>query len=139
MVSSMRSGLFGVAALVMSLGSLGGCVGPTVDVTPVGPAPRVLAPRAPEMVKRFELRPDNGIEVFDLEAYGDAKPKLLVAIRQKAASLGCDGLMFTAPSAANLDNTAATGQLNEHHQKPGSHIEAVCIVLQAAAAAETAQ
>jgi len=115
--------------------TLGACVGPTVDVTPVGPVPPGLSPRDPQAVKHFELRPENGVEVYDIEAYGDAKPKLFAAIRQKAANLGCDGLMFSAPAAtASLDNAAATGQLNEHHQKPGSHIEAVCIVLQAAAA-----
>jgi uroporphyrinogen-III synthase len=127
--------LIAVAVLV----TLCACVGPTVDVTPVGPVPHALSPRAPEAVRHFELRPENGIEVYDIEAYGDAKPKLLAAVRQKAASLGCDGLMFSAPTAASrTDSEAATGQLNEHHQKPGSHVEAVCIVLQAGAA-ETGQ
>ena len=119
---------------VVALVALGACVGPTVDVTPVGPIPPAMSPRAPEALKHFQLRPDNGLEVYDIEAYGDAKPKLLAAIRQKAASLGCDGLMFSATSHASpTDSAAETGQLNEHHQKPGSHIEAVCIVLQASA------
>jgi hypothetical protein len=131
----MHNGGFMRFVAVVAVAVLSGCVGLTVDVTPVGPVPRGMSPRAPGTVKHFELRPENGVEVYDIEAYGDAKPKLLAAIRQKAASLGCDGLMFSAPAvSAQHDSAAGTGQLNEHHQKPGSHIEAVCIVLQASGA-----
>ena len=120
---------------VFALGHLSACVGATVEVTPVGPVPPGMQPRAPETVKHFELRPDNAVEVYDIEAYGDAKAKLLAVIRQRAATLGCDGLMFSAPSRAARADTPAetTGQLNEHHQKPGTHVEAVCLVMQAAA------
>ena len=135
----MHNGIFMKFVAVVTLAALSACVGPTVDVTPVGPVPRGLVPRTPETVKRFELRPENAIEVYDIEAYGDAKTKLLAAVRQRAASLGCDGLMFSAPTRATQHDSAAdTGQLNEHHQKPGSHVEAVCIVLQGGGA-ETGQ
>jgi hypothetical protein len=91
-----------------------------------------MSARAPQTVKLFELRPDDGVEVFDIEAYGDAKRKLLAAVREKAASLGCDGIMIATSHQRGPDDAdAATGQLNQRGRPTGSHVDALCYVLQA--------
>ncbi|HET9625046.1 MAG TPA: hypothetical protein VFP84_26945 [Kofleriaceae bacterium] len=87
-----------------------------------------------EQLKVFQSRPDGAVAVYDIEAYGDVREKLDAAIKQKAASLGCDGtLLLVRKEAVFADNNATTGQLTEHHVQQGSHVEHLCIVLPAPA------
>ncbi|HEY0193074.1 MAG TPA: hypothetical protein VGC42_18280 [Kofleriaceae bacterium] len=120
--------------LVLLLATAAGCVTPQVDVKPLAPAPRAMSPRDVAALKTFESRPDGAVAVYDLDAYGDVPAKLDAVARQKAASLGCDGVMLLVrKEAINADNDATTGQLNEHHTKPGSHVQLLCIVTPEAA------
>lgn len=111
-----------------------GCVSASVDVTTLRPSPRPLTPRTVETVKILESRPDDGVAVYNLVASGAAKSELEVAVRQKAASLGCDGLVITVRAEpSHSTSSAATGQLNDHREAVGGHVTAMCIVLPAAA------
>jgi hypothetical protein len=125
---------YGQVAILLVLSVLGACAGARIDVKPLAAAPRPMAPRDVQSVKTFESRPDGAVAVYDIDAYGDVKPKLDVAARQKAASLGCDGVMILVrKEAIHTDNDATTGQLNEHHTRPGSHVDVLCMVLPAPA------
>jgi hypothetical protein len=116
--------------IVIALATLlSACSGAKVDVKTLATTPRPLSPRAVESLQKFESRPDGAVAVYDIDAYGDTKPKLDAAVHAKAASLGCDGIMLLVHKAAinaAADNT--TGQLNEHARE-GSHVDALCIVL----------
>lgn len=115
-----------------------GCVSASVDVTPLRPSPRALAPRTVETVKILESRPEDGVAVYNLVASGAAKSELEVAVRQKAASLGCDGLVITVRAEpTHATSSATTGQLNDHREAVGGHVTAMCIVLPAASTATT--
>jgi hypothetical protein len=118
---------------------LGACTGPRVELKTLATAPRPMTPRPAEQLKVFESRPDGAVAVYDIEAYGDTRAKLDAAIKLKAASLGCDGLLLLVrKQAVYADNNATTGQLNEHHVQAGSHVEQLCIVLPAPDAAPAA-
>jgi hypothetical protein len=124
--------------VVVTLALLSACAGAKVDVRTLATAPRPLSPITPQQLKMFETRPEGAIAVYDIDAYGDTKPALEAAVHDKAASLGCDGIMLLVhkESGGNADPDATTGQLNEHHTRPGSHYDALCIVLPAAATAD---
>ena len=114
--------------------ALAACTGPRVDLKTLATAPRPMSPRPVESLKLFETRPEGAVAVYDIEAYGDTREKLDAAIKLKAASLGCDGTMLLVrKQAVYADNTAMTGQLNEHHVQSGSHVEHLCMVLPAPA------
>jgi hypothetical protein len=114
---------------------LGACTGPRVDVKPLVAAPHAMTPRTVEQLKVYQARPDGAVAVFDIKAYGDETAKLDAAVQAKAAALGCDGtLVLVRKEAVFADNSAGTGQLNEHHIEQGSHVEKLCIVLPAPAA-----
>jgi hypothetical protein len=122
--------------MVLLLATAAGCTAARIDVKPLAAAPRAMSPRDPGSLKTYENRPEGAVAVYDLDAYGDLPDKLDVAARQKAASLGCDGVMILArKEAIQADNDATTGQLNEHHTKPGSHLQLLCMVLPHADAA----
>lgn len=121
--------------VVLLAAVLAACTGPRVELKTLAAAPRPMTPRPVEQLKVFQSRPDGAVAVYDIEAYGDVREKLDAAIKQKAASLGCDGtLLLVRKEAVFADNSASTGQLNEHHVKSGSHVEHLCIVLPAPAA-----
>lgn len=115
-----------------------GCVSAAVDVTPLRPSPRALTPRTVETVKILESRPEDGVAVYNLVASGAAKSELEIAVREKAASLGCDGLVITVRAEpSHSTSSAATGQLNDHREAVGGHVTAMCIVLPAVASTAT--
>ena len=126
----MKQGL--VVALVAALGA---CVSATVDVTPMHPAPRALAPRTVDSVKILASRPDDGVAVYTLVASGGAKAELETAVKEKAASLGCDGVVITVRAEpTHSSSSAATGQLNDHRESVAGHVTAMCVVLPVATA-----
>ena len=117
-------------AMILLLATAAGCTAARIDVKPLAAAPRAMSPRDPASLKTYENRPEGAVAVYDLDAYGDRPEKLDIAARQKAASLGCDGVMvLVRKEAIHADNSAMTGQLNEHHTKPGSHVQLLCMVL----------
>jgi hypothetical protein len=125
--------------LVIALAVLSACAGAKIDVKTLATAPRPLAPRPVESLQKFETRPQGAVAVYDIDVYGDTKPALDTALHQKAASLGCDGIMLLVhKEAVNTTADTTTGQLNEHHTRPGSHLNALCIVLPASAPAAPA-
>jgi len=119
--------------VVALLAALGACVGASVEVTPLHPAPRTLTPRTVDAVKVLESRPDGGVAVYNLVASGGGKGELEAAVKEKAASLGCDGVVITVRAApTHSSSEAATGQLNDHRESVAGHVTAMCIVLPAA-------
>ena len=122
--------------LVLTLvASLTACVGASVDVTPLRPTPRALTPRTVDTVKILESRPDNGVAVYNLVASGGGKAELETAVREKAANLGCDGLVITVRAEpTHTSSGATTGELNDHRDVVAGHVTAMCIVLPAQAA-----
>ena len=126
-------------AMLFLLATAAGCTSARIDVKPLAAAPRAMSPRDPKLLKTYENRPEGAVAVYDLDAYGDLPEKLDVAARQKAATLGCDGVMILVrKEAIHADNDATTGQLNEHHKKPGSHLQLLCMVLPQTEAAPAA-
>jgi hypothetical protein len=123
----------GHLALVLAT-ALTACTGPRIELKPLATAPHPMTPRPVAQLQVFQSRPDGAVAVYDIEAYGDQREKLDAAIKQKAASLGCDGtLLLVRKEAVFADNNTTTGQLNEHHIQSGSHVEHLCIVLPAPA------
>jgi len=117
------------------LAILGACVGASVEVTPLRPAPRALTPRTIEAVKVLESRPDGGVAVYNMVATGGGHGELETAIKTKAASLGCDGVVITVRAApTQQSNGVTTGGLNDHRESVAGHVTAMCIVLPAVAA-----
>ncbi len=122
----MKYGDAVIAAVVL----VSACTGPNIQVKSLHPAPRALQPRAVETVQTFESRPDGGVAAYSLEASGSDQVAIEAAVKQRAASLGCDGIMFTVrqdPSQARGD--ASTGQLNQHREYLAARIDALCMVL----------
>ena len=131
-----RSGTMGVRMkhgyVVALLAVLGACVGASVEVTPLHPTPRALTPRTVEAVKVLESRPDGGVAVYNLVASGGGKGELEAAVKEKAASLGCDGVVITVRAEpSHSSSSATTGELNDHRDVVAGHVTAMCIVLPA--------
>lgn len=123
------------ALLALASACLIGCVSASVDVTPLHPAPRAMAPRTVDTVKILESRPEDGVAVYNLVASGGAKAELETAVREKAASLGCDGVVITVRAEpSHRSSSATTGQLNDHREAVEGHVTAMCIVLPATTA-----
>jgi hypothetical protein len=118
--------------VVTLLAALGACVGASVEVTPLHPTPRALTPRTIDAVKVLESRPEGGVAVYNLVASGGGKGELEAAVKEKAASLGCDGVVITVRAEpTHSSSEAATGQLNDHRESVAGHVTAMCIVLPA--------
>ncbi|HTJ44328.1 MAG TPA: hypothetical protein VL463_19625 [Kofleriaceae bacterium] len=110
------------------------CVGPSVEVTPLHPAPHALAPRTPEQVTTFPAAPDDGVAVYRIEVSGGSQSELETALKTKAASLGCDGVVITlAPTQAHTSGETQTGALNDHRTVEAARVSALCIVVPAKA------
>jgi hypothetical protein len=109
--------------------ALGACTGPVVDVTPLHPTPRCLAARATQSVTVYRARPSNGVAVYGIEASVGDVEELHAAVHSKAASLGCDGIMFTDHvRPRTTTHGIATGQLNDHREVSDEKVLALCIV-----------
>src|SRR5215510_12767392 len=115
-----------VTAALVALSACGRVV---VEVSTRHPAPRWLSPRFVEDLKTYEVRPPGGVAVYGLQASGEDKAKVEAAVRQKAASLGCDGIMFTVREDQGVSTgVALTGKLNQAREYVGAHIDALCMV-----------
>lgn len=123
------------AALLVTLAA---CATSTVEVTPLRPTPRALTARAIEAVQIYPAKPEGGVAVYNLVASGDVGSGLEAAVRQKAAALGCDGLVITVrEQPSQTTSSSLTGQLNDHRDLAPGHVTALCVVLPAAAAPTT--
>ena len=109
--------------------ALSACGTVQVEVTPRHPSPYPLSPRVVEDLKTYQARPPGGVAVYALEASGEAEGDVEAAVRKKAASLGCDGIMFTVREDQSTSaDVALTGQLNAAREYVGAHIDALCMV-----------
>ncbi len=125
--------------VVTLLAVLGACVGASVEVTALRPAPRALTPRTVDAVKILESRPDGGVAVYNLVASGGGKGEMEAAVKEKAASLGCDGVVITVRAEpTQASKGVSTGGLNERRESVAGHVTAMCIVLPEAAPAPAA-
>jgi hypothetical protein len=121
----MRLGL-GVAALALVLSA---CLGPVIDVTPLHPTPRCLASRTAESVKVFHTRPSTAVAVYGIEASAGDAGELHAAVHNKAASLGCDGILFTDHvRPRTTSSNSATGELNDHREISDEKVLGLCLV-----------
>src|SRR5215470_11762493 len=80
-----------VAALV----ALSACAVPVVQVNSLHPTPRALFPHGVDTLQLYKSRPAGGIAVYSLEASGEDEPDVEKAVKERAAGLGCDGIMYT--------------------------------------------
>jgi ketosteroid isomerase-like protein len=100
-----------------------------VDVSTRHPTPRPLWPRPVATVKTYEARPPGGVAVYGLQASGEDLGEVEVAIRERAASLGCDGILLTVREDQGTSRgVALTGKLNEAREYVPGHIDALCMV-----------
>jgi hypothetical protein len=119
-----RSLVAAVAAL-----ALGACVGPTVNVTPLRPAPPGMAPRAVADVQVLEAAPAEGTSVYRIEVSGGSHDELMSALKEKAAGLGCHAIVVTQTATEKHTEAAQqTGQLTDHREVTAARISALCVV-----------
>jgi ketosteroid isomerase-like protein len=117
-------------AVIAALVTQGACAAVVVDVSQRHPTPRLLAPRPVETLKTYQVRPDGGVAVYGLQATGEELAEVDLAVKQKAASLGCDGVMVAVREDQKKSiGEALTGKLNEHHEYVSAHIDALCMVM----------
>lgn len=115
--------------LVAALVTLGACA-PVVEVTPLHPTPRCIMSRAVGSVKVFEQSPDGGVAVYGLIASEGSTDDLHAAIQNKAANLGCDGVVIARSAAgAPRRGEVATGELTAHPEANAERVTALCIVM----------
>jgi hypothetical protein len=113
----------------------GGCVGSSVEVTPLLPAPHPLAPRAVASTVEFHSEPDGSVAVYRINASGGSAGEQHRAVRDQAAQLGCDGVVITDDQKqAKIDGGGGvpTGSLNDHREVDSAHVSAVCVVVKPA-------
>lgn len=109
--------------------ALVGCNVILVDVHQRHPTPRPLWPRPVATVKTYETRPSGGVAVFGLQAAGGDLDEVERAVRAKAASLGCDGIMISVREEQSVSHgVALTGKLIEAREYVDAHIDALCMV-----------
>lgn len=100
-----------------------------VDVSQRHPTPRPLWPRPVATVKTYEARPSGGVAVYGLQAAGGDLGEVEGAIRAKAASLGCDGIMVSVREEHSVSHgVQVTGKLIEAREYVDAHIDALCMV-----------
>ena len=85
-----------------------GC-GTSIREIAINPAPHAMHARSPESVQVFTSGPPQGRQFTDV-AYLEAEqqsgyslddtPQFMTDLRQRAAQLGCDGLVIGAPTSA---------------------------------------
>jgi ketosteroid isomerase-like protein len=100
-----------------------------VDVRERHPTPRPLWPRPVATIKTYETRPPGGVAVYGLQAAGGDLEEVEGAIRAKAASLGCDGVMISVREEQSVSHgVQLTGKLIEAREYVDAHIDALCMV-----------
>jgi ketosteroid isomerase-like protein len=115
--------------VVGALIALNACNVVPVEVSTRHPSPRPLWPRPLASVKTYETRPPGGIAVYGLEADGEDLAEVDTAIRERAASLGCDGVLLTVRIDQGTSmGVTLTGKLNVAREYENARIDALCIV-----------
>lgn len=107
----------------------GGCVGSYVETTPLNPAPRALAPRAPRSVEVYASSPPTRahVDVAWLRAnqpnWGEVDtPRMMQSLVEQAGKMGCDALFVSGAA----ERPGATDELRI--LDPGSRaVIATCI------------
>ena len=111
---------------------MSGCAVPLVQVNPLHPKPRALWPHGVDTLQLYKSRPAGGIAVFSLEASGEDEPDVENAVKERAAQLGCDGIMFTVRLDQTVsEGSALTGKLNSAHEYISARVDALCVVVPA--------
>lgn len=118
--------------VVVALAALSGCAVPVVQVNPLHPKPHEMFSHGVDSLQLYKSRPAGGVAVYSLEASGEDEPDVELAVKQRAAELGCDGIMYTV----RLDQTisegeALTGKLNSAHEYVSARVDALCVVVPA--------
>jgi hypothetical protein len=110
----------------------GGCVGPSIEVTPLHPASHPLAPRALASIVEYKSTPNGATALYRIVASGGGAGELHLAVRDKAAALGCDGVVITSDQKESHhdDGAVPTGQLNDHRTIEAANVSAVCVVVE---------
>ena len=115
--------------VIATLVALSGCGTVLVDVSSRHPTPRPLWAHPVASLKTYQTRPAGGVAVYGLQASGEDAADVEAAVREKAASLGCDGIMFTVrEDQGKSEGVALTGKLNDAREYVGAHIDALCMV-----------
>lgn len=117
---------------VVVLVALCACAVPVVQVHQMHPRPRALWPHGVETLQLYKSRPAGGVAVYSLEASGEDEPDVEQAVKEKAASLGCDGILYTVRIDQKIiDGASLTGKLNSAHEYVSARVDALCIVVPA--------
>jgi len=115
--------------VVAGLVALSACNIVPVEVSLRHPSPRPLWPRPVATVKTYEARPPGGVAVYGLQASGEDLAEVEAAIRDKAAGLGCDGIMLIVRAdQGTSQGVALTGKLNDAREYVSARIDALCMV-----------
>jgi ketosteroid isomerase-like protein len=118
--------------VIVVLASLSGCAVPIVQVNPLHPKPHPLWPHGVDTLQLYKSRPAGGVAVYSLEASGEDEPDVEAAVKQRAAELGCDGIMYTVRVDQTVsEGTALTGKLNSAHEYVSARVDALCVVVPA--------
>lgn len=117
---------------VVALVALSACAVPVVQVNSLHPKPRAMFPHGVDTLQLYQSRPAGGVAVYSLEASGEDEPDVEKAVKEKAAGLGCDGIMYTVRLDQKIsEGTALTGKLNSAHEYVSARVDALCVVVPA--------
>lgn len=132
--------------VIIMLAGCGTSVRTTLVASPLHESPRPLAPRTVESVEVFlagpPARPHVGLALLEGEqtsSYSfDDTPDILEAVRERAAELGCDGIVFKGLTNRMPGLGDAETLIND---KPSERkgVYAVCIVYRDVSPGELAQ
>ena len=80
---------------------------PTLTVSKLNTPPHALTRRSPDEVQVFSSQvPTNVVDLYRIDVSGGDETKRMPAARERAASLGCEGLVVNGGSP---DRTTVTG------------------------------
>ncbi|HEY5937602.1 MAG TPA: hypothetical protein VIU61_23305 [Kofleriaceae bacterium] len=133
-------------SVIIMLVGCGTSVRTTLVASPLHDSPRPLAPRTVESVEVFLAgpppRPHVGLALLEGEqtsSYSfDDTPEILEAIRERAAALGCDGIVFKGLTNRMPGLGDAETLINDK-PKERKGVYAVCIVYRELSPDELAQ
>ena len=127
-----QDGVVAYRPVVVALVALSACAVPLVQVNALHPQPRALFPHGVDTLQLYKSRPAGGVAVYSLEASGEDEPDVEKAVKEKAAGLGCDGIMYTVRLDQKIsEGTALTGKLNSAHEYVSARVDALCVVVPA--------
>lgn len=112
---------------IVAVLTLGAC-GPEINVQPLNPSPHPLSRRSPAEVQVFTSAiPERPyIEIALISASKGQAEDHLGAIRERAAEVGCDALIFTALPRTNTSEGFVNGRYAATSTTSGS--AATCVV-----------